>query len=187
MENDIIDDKRFVKILFTQKQIEDRIVELSTWVDETYKDSKNLILVGLLKGSIPFLAQLIKTVKIEHTLDFMTISSYKGGTENSGNIKIIMDLITDIREKDVLIVEDIIDSGKSLEKISENLTLRGPKSLKIITLLDKPANRKVNIKANISGFTVPDEFLAGFGLDVREKMRNIPYIGIFNKKYLDKL
>lgn len=180
-------DERFTKILFTQKEIEKRIVELSSWIDETYKDSKDLILIGLLKGSIPFLAQLIKTINVEHTLDFMTISSYGGGMQNTGNIKIIMDLITDIRDKDVLIVEDIIDSGKSLEKIKENLELRSPKSLRIITLLDKPTNRKVEIKPDISGFVVPDEFLVGFGLDVNEKMRNIPFIGVFNKKYLDKL
>ncbi|MGL6125279.1 MAG: hypoxanthine phosphoribosyltransferase [Metamycoplasmataceae bacterium] len=182
-----IKDNRFTKILLTQEQIEKRILELSSWIDETYKDSKNLILIGLLKGSIPFLAQLIKTVKTEHTLDFMTVSSYGGGIQNTGNIKIIMDLITDIRDKDVLIVEDIIDSGKSLEKIKENLELRNPKSLKIITLLDKPTNRKVKIEPDISGFIVPDEFLVGFGLDVNEKLRNIPFIGVFNKKYLDKL
>ncbi|MGL5617833.1 MAG: hypoxanthine phosphoribosyltransferase [Metamycoplasmataceae bacterium] len=182
-----IKDKRFTKILFTQEQIENRIVELSSWIDEIYKDSKDLILIGLLKGSIPFLAQLIKTIKTEHTLDFMTISSYGGNVKNSGNIKIIMDLITDIRDKDVLIVEDIIDSGKSLEKIKENLESRHPKSLRIITLLDKPTNRKVKIEADISGFIAPDEFLVGFGLDVKEKMRNIPFIGIFNKKYLKEL
>ncbi|MGL5204637.1 MAG: hypoxanthine phosphoribosyltransferase [Metamycoplasmataceae bacterium] len=182
-----IEDKRFKKILFTQEQIEKRIVELSSWIDETYKNSRDLILIGLLKGSIPFLAQLIKTVKTEHTLDFMTVSSYGGNVRNTGNIKIIMDLITDIRDKDVLIVEDIIDSGRSLEKIKENLELRHPKSLKIITLLDKPSNRKVNIIADISGFVVPDEFLVGFGLDVKEKMRNVPFIGVFNKKYLKEL
>jgi hypoxanthine phosphoribosyltransferase len=144
-------------------------------------------LIGLLKGSVPFLAQLIKTIETEHMLDFMTISSYGGGVSNSGNIKIIMDLITDIKNKDVLIVEDIIDSGRSLEKIKENLILRNPKSLKIVTLLDKPSNRKADIEADISGFIVPDEFLVGFGLDVKEKMRNVPFIGVFNKKYLDKL
>ena len=187
MNNTNIKDERFTKILLTQAEIEKRIIELSTWVDETYSDSKDLVLIGLLKGSVPFLAQLIKTIKTEHTLDFMTISSYGGEVSNSGNIKIIMDLITDIRNKDVLIVEDIIDSGRSLEKIKENLILRNPKSLKIVTLLDKPANRKSKIQADISGFVVPDEFLVGFGLDVKEKMRNIPFIGIFNKKYLEKL
>lgn len=187
MNNKNANDERFIKILLTQEQIEKRIVELALWIDETYRGSKNLILIGLLKGSIPFLAQLIKSVQTEHTLDFMTVSSYGGGVENTGNIKIIMDLITDIKDKDVLIVEDIIDSGKSLEKIKENLESRNPKTLRIITLLDKPTNRKVDINADISGFVVPDEFLVGFGLDVKEKMRNIPFIGVFNKKYLDKL
>ncbi|MDK2819472.1 MAG: hypoxanthine phosphoribosyltransferase [Mycoplasmataceae bacterium] len=182
-----INDERFTEILFTQDQIEKRIIELSTWVDEMYTTSKDLILVGLLKGSIPFLAQLIKSIKTEHTLDFMTVSSYRGEVENTGNIKIIMDLVIDIKDKDVLIVEDIIDSGKSLKKIYENLILRGPKSLRIITLLDKPVNRKTDIQADISGFIVPDKFLVGFGLDVKEKMRNVPFIAVFNKDYLEKL
>lgn len=185
--NKNINDERFTEILLTQEQIEKRILELSCWVDKIYKNSKNLILVGLLKGSIPFLAQLIKSIKTEHTLDFMTVSSYRGEVENTGNIKIIMDLITDIKDKDVLIVEDIIDSGKSLKKIHENLILRSPKSLRIITLLDKPINRKTDIEADISGFIVPDKFLVGFGLDVKEKMRNVPFIAVFNQNYLKKL
>ena len=182
-----IKDKRFTKILFTQQQIEEKIVELAQWINENYKDSKDLILVGLLKGSIPFLAQLIKSVDVEHSLDFIVASSYSGGTSSSGNIKIIMDLATDIKNKDVLIIEDIIDSGITLEKVRNNLLTRKPKSLKIMTLLDKPVRRKADIKPDIYGFVVPDEFLAGFGLDVKEKLRNVPYIGVFNKKYIDEL
>ncbi len=180
-------DKRFTKILFSQKQIEKRIKELAKWVNKEYKNSKELVLVGLLKGSIPFLAQLIKDIDVEHSLDFIVASSYSGATTSSGNIKIIMDLASDIQNKDVLIVEDIIDSGITLDKVKTNLLSRKPKSLKIMTLLDKPARRKAAIKPDIIGFEVPDEFLAGFGLDVKEKMRNVPYIGIFNKDYLDKL
>ncbi len=180
-------DKRFTKILFTREQIESKIKELAKWVNENYKDSKDLILVGLLKGSIPFLAQLIKDVEVDHSLDFIVASSYSGGTASTGNIKIVMDLATDIKNKDVLVIEDIIDSGITLEKVMKNLVDRKPKSIKIMTLLDKPARRKANIKPDIYGFEVPDEFLAGFGLDVKEKLRNVPYIGIFNKKYIDEL
>lgn len=180
-------DKRFTKILFTQEQIEKRIKELAEWVNNTYQNSKDLILVALLKGSIPFLAQLMKSIKVEHALDFIVASSYSGKTNSTGNIKIIMDLASDIENKDILIIEDIIDSGITLEKVRDNLLSRKPKSLKIMTLLDKPIRRRANIKPDIFGFEVPDEFLAGFGLDVKEKMRNVPYIGVFNKDYLDEL
>lgn len=179
-------DYRIKKVLYTQEEIETKIKELATWVNQQYKDSDNLIIVGLLKGSIPFLAQLIKDITVDHVLDFMTTSSYAGADNSSGSVKIIMDLAQDIRDKDVLIVEDIIDSGITLDKIKQILLSRKPRSFKIITLLDKPHNRKVELKADKSAFVVPNEFLVGFGLDYDEKMRNLPYIGIFDKKYLKK-
>lgn len=187
MNPSIPHDKRFTKILFTQEQIEKRIIELANWVNNTYKDSKDLVLVALLKGSIPFLAQLIKSVTIDHSIDFMVTSSYKGGTKSTGNIKILMDLAIDISGKDVLIIEDIIDNGLTLTKVKSQLMTRNPKTLRIMTLLDKPSKRSNPIKPDMCGFVVPDEFLAGFGLDVKEKMRNIPYIGVFNKDYFDKI
>ncbi|WP_029512544.1 hypoxanthine phosphoribosyltransferase [Mycoplasmopsis iners] len=180
-------DKRITKVLYSQEEIEDKIKELAVWVNATYQFSKDLIIVGLLKGSIPFLAQLIKNVNVDHKLDFMTASSYLGGHQSTGSVKIIMDLANDIENKDILVVEDIIDSGITLNKIKELLLARKPKSLKIITLLDKPINRKVNLQADKSGFIVPDVFLVGFGLDYKEKLRNLPYIGIFNQDYLDKM
>lgn len=180
-------DKRFSKILFNQKQIEKKIKELANWVNREYKDSKDLIIIGLLKGSLPFLAQLIKDVEVEHSIDFMVVSSYNGAYESSGNIKIIMDLNSNIENKDVLIIEDIIDSGKTLNKVKINLLERKPKSFKIMTLLDKPSRRSVDIKPDIYGFEVPDEFLVGFGLDINEKLRNLPYIGVFKKEYVDKI
>ncbi|MBD5423488.1 MAG: hypoxanthine phosphoribosyltransferase [Mycoplasma sp.] len=182
-----INDERFEEILFTQEQIETRIKELANWINETYKDSKDLILVGLLKGSIPFIAQLMKDIKINHSIDFIIASSYFGGVKSTGNAKIIMDLNTDIFGKDVLIIEDIIDSGITLSKVKEVLVARNPKSLRIMTLLDKPSRRITKIFADVYGFEVPDKFLAGFGLDVKEKLRNLPYIGVFNKKYIDEL
>ncbi|WP_033160996.1 hypoxanthine phosphoribosyltransferase [[Mycoplasma] collis] len=180
-------DKRILKVLYSQEQIENKIKELANWVDETYKNSKNLVLIGLLKGSIPFLAQLIKNIKVDHIIDFMTLSSYEGGIDSTGSVKIIMDLAYDIKGKDVLIIEDIIDSGITIEKVYELLKYKKPNSLKVLTLLDKPAGRKNKFQADKSGFVCPNEFLVGFGLDVKEKMRNLPYIGIFDKKYLDKI
>ena len=120
-------DKRFSKILFSQKQIEKKIKELANWINKEYKDSNDLIIIGLLKGSLPFLAQLIKDVEIEHAIDFMVVSSYNGDTKSSGNIKIIMDLNSNIENKDVLIIEDIIDSGKTLNKVKINLLERKPR------------------------------------------------------------
>ncbi|EGV00285.1 hypoxanthine phosphoribosyltransferase [Mycoplasmopsis columbina SF7] len=177
-------DYRIEKVLFSQNQIEQRIKELAKWVNETYSTSSNLVLVGLLKGSIPFLAQLIKDVTIDHDLDFMTASSYAGAHHSSGSVKIIMDLAQDIQNKDVLIIEDIVDSGITLQKIKNILEARKPQSLRILTLLNKPMNRKVELEVDCVGFEVPDAFIVGFGLDYKEKMRNLPYIGIFNKKYL---
>ena len=175
------------KILITQKEIEEKCVELGKWVDNEYENSDSLVLVGLLKGSIPFMAQLIKSVEKEHIIDFMTISSYGGGVESSGNVKIVMDLASNIEGKDVLIVEDIVDSGKTLARTVEILKRRNPKSLKVLTLLDKPAGRINGFEVEKYGFIVPNEFLYGFGLDVKEKLRNIPYIAVFNQELLDEL
>ncbi|MGL5519953.1 MAG: hypoxanthine phosphoribosyltransferase [Metamycoplasmataceae bacterium] len=181
-------DKKYVtKILFSEKEIEKKIKELALWVDETYGESQNLILISILKGSIPFLAQLIKSVKTNHEIDFMAISTYRGGQKSSGNIKIVMDLANDISGKDVLIVEDIVDSGLSLNKVKENLKRRNPNSIKILTLLDKKEGRKNDFEVDKYGFIAPNEFLIGFGLDVKEKLRNLPYIGIFNKDFFDKI
>ncbi|MGP1451208.1 MAG: hypoxanthine phosphoribosyltransferase [Metamycoplasmataceae bacterium] len=174
------------KIVFSQEEIEKATLDLSEWVNQTYKDSKDLIIVGLLKGSIPFLAQLIKNVTVDHSLDFMTTSSYQGATSSSGSVKIIMDLAQDIKNKDILIVEDIIDSGITLSKIKNLLLTRKPKSLKILTLMDKPTGRKIELVPDKFGLLAPDEFLVGFGLDYDEKMRNLPYIGVFDIEKVKK-
>ncbi|SJZ51451.1 hypoxanthine phosphoribosyltransferase [Mycoplasmopsis verecunda] len=172
------------KVLFDREFIEDKILDCANWVNETYKESQDLIIVALLKGSIPFLAQLIKDVEVDHKLDFMTVSTYAGGHASSGSVKVIMDLANDIEGKDVLIVEDIIDSGITLQKVCTMLQHRHPKSLKVITLMDKPYNRKVDFEADYHGFIVPDEFLVGFGLDYDEKLRNLPYIGVFDQSFI---
>lgn len=180
-------DPRIEKIIYTHEQIVQRCSELASWVNEAYKNSQNFIIIGLLKGSIPFLAELMKSITVDHVLDFMTVSSFDGNMTSSGNIKIIMDLKSDISNKDVLLVEEIIDSGKTLSKIIAHLKQRQPKSLKILTLLDKKTHRSSDIQPDQAGFDAPDYFYVGFGLDVKEKMRNLPYIGVFNQKYFDKI
>ncbi|UWD33911.1 hypoxanthine phosphoribosyltransferase [Mesomycoplasma molare] len=182
-ENNI--DKRIKKVLYNREFLENVIKNLAKWVNETYKDSKDLIIVGLLKGSIPFLAQLIKDVTVDHIIDFMTLSSYEGAQKSKGSVKVIMDLAYDVMDKDVLIIEDIIDSGITIEKVVELLKSKKPKSVKVLTLLNKPTGRKNNYNPDKFGIEVPHEFLVGFGLDVKEKLRNLPYIGIFDEKTFD--
>ncbi|WP_027334266.1 hypoxanthine phosphoribosyltransferase [Mycoplasma elephantis] len=173
--------KLIKEILFTRQELEDKIKILADWVNDTYKNSNELIIVGIMKGAMPFMMQLIKDVKIDCILDFLTVSSYYGGTKSSGNSKIILDMAQDIEGKDVLVVEEIIDSGISLKRVRDLLLSRKPRSFKILTLLDKQANRKENIYPDATGFVIPDHFVVGFGLDYQEKLRNLPYIGIFDK------
>ncbi len=173
-------------ILFDQKTLESKIKELSEWVNEEYKNSSSLIMVGLLKGSFPFLAQLIKNVNVECILDFMTVSSYAGTLASTGSVKIILDLANDIQNKDVLIVEDIIDTGRTMQKIYALLKSRNPKSLKVLTLLNKQSGRKVDFNQDKYGFDIKDEFVVGFGFDYQEKLRELPYIGVIKKEIINK-
>ena len=182
LEKDIIN-----YVLFTQEQLEVKIKELSIWVNKTYKNSKNLIVIGLLKGSFPFFAQLIKSIDIDIIIDFMTVSSYGGGTSNDGSVKIILDLANDIVDKDVLVVEDIIDTGKTMQKVSNLLKSRNPKSFRVLTLLNKPSNRKVSFEPDKFGFEIKkDQFVVGFGFDWEEKLRQLPYIGVIKKEIIAK-
>ncbi len=180
-------DSRIKEIIYTREEIETKIKELAGWVNEEYKDSKDFVIIGLLKGSVPFLSRLMMDVTVDMSIDFMTVSSYGGETSSTGNVKIVMDLKKDISGKDVLIAEDIIDSGITLKSVVENLSSRNPKSLKIITLMDKPTGRKVDLYADKVGLIVPDAFLVGYGLDVKEKMRNLPLIGVFDQDKLDEI
>lgn len=180
-------DKRITEVIYTHEQIVEKCQELGKWIDNEYKNTKDLIIVGLLKGSIPFLAELIKHVSVDHIMDFMTVSSFDGKMNSSGNIKIIMDLKTDIFNREVLLVEEIIDSGTTLSKVINHLKERAPKSLKVLTLLNKDFNRKFPLKIAKYGFLAPNHFYAGFGLDVKEKLRNLPYIGIFDKSKFNDL
>ncbi|AZZ65514.1 hypoxanthine phosphoribosyltransferase [Metamycoplasma phocicerebrale] len=176
-------DKRIEKVLFTQEDLENKIYELSQWVNETYKNSSDLIIVGLLKGSLPFYAQLIKTIDIDFISDFMITSSYGGTDKSSGNVKIILDLVNNIEDKDVLIVEDVIDTARTMTKVVSILKSRNPKSLKVLTLLNKPSGRVVEFEPDNFGFLInKEDFVVGFGFDWDEKMRQLPYIGTIKKK-----
>lgn len=162
-------------ILFTQDDINNRIKELAKVIDADYK-GKDFILVCNLKGAFIFLADLCRQLKNNHELDFIATSSYKGKTKSSGIVRIVKDLKSDIAGKDVLIVEDIVDTGLTLEYIKRYLSLHNPNSIKVVTLLDKVEKREIDIKADYIGFNIPDKFVFGYGLDYGEKYRNFNFI-----------
>lgn len=164
------------EVLITKEEIEKLIDKLGRQISIDYAD-RNLLLVSVLKGSIVFMADLMRAITIHCKIDFMAVSSYGSGT-TSGSVKIIKDLDIDLDGYDVLIVEDILDSGKTLNYILELLKGRHPKSLKICTLFDKPDRRQVDLKADYTGAEVPDEFIVGYGLDCDEKYRNLPFVAV---------
>lgn len=166
-----------LKVLLSEEKIAAKVKELGETISRDYK-GKSLMLVTVLKGAVVFLADLMRTIDIHAEIDFMVVSSYGAGVKSSGVVKIIKDLDVPLEGKDILIVEDILDSGLTLSYIKELLTGRSPSSIKIVTLLDKPTRRKVNLTADYIGFDVPDEFVIGYGLDFDEKYRNLPYIGV---------
>ncbi len=165
-------------ILISAEKLNARIRELAAEVTHDYADKDDLLLLCVLKGAVMFMANFSLALERPHALEFMAVSSYLGGTKTSGIVKIVLDLNTNIEGRHVLIVEDIIDSGNTLEYLVEFLQSRDPASLKICTLLDKPEGRQVEIKADYVGFEIPDEFVVGYGLDYDELYRNLPYIGV---------
>ena len=173
------------KILISHAEIVTAARELGQKLTEDYQ-GKNPILVGILKGSVPFMAELIKHIDTHIELDFMLVSSYHGGTSSSGVINIIKDMDQDIKGRDILFVEDIIDTGKTLKSLKELFEGRQPASVKIATLLDKPEGRLVEIEADYTCFTIPNEFVVGYGLDYDENYRNLPYIGVLKEEVYSK-
>jgi hypoxanthine phosphoribosyltransferase len=165
------------KILMTEEEIQSKIKELGTQLTADYKTNFPLA-IGVLKGAMPFMADLLKRVDAYLEMDFMDVSSYGNSTVSTGEVKILKDLDTSVEGRDILIIEDIIDSGLTLSYLVELFRYRKAKSIKIVTLLDKPTGRKADIKADYVGFIVPDEFVVGYGLDYAEKYRNLPYIGV---------
>ena len=170
-------DEDIKEILLTEKDIKEIVERLGNAISKDYQD-KNLLVVCILKGSVIFTADLIRAIRIPCTIDFMLVSSYTSSTQSSGTVKIIKDLDYSLAEFDILIVEDILDTGRTLSALVDILKMRNPRSIKICTLLDKPERRLVNMDVDYKGTCVPDEFVVGYGLDYDEKYRNLPYVGI---------
>ena len=166
-----------LRVLLSEDEIREKVRELGGKITADYKNS-NLMLVTVLKGAVVFLADLMRQIDVPAEIDFMVVSSYGSGVKSSGVVKIVKDLDVPLAGKDILIVEDILDSGLTLSYIKELLESRGPRSIRIATLLDKPSRRKVDLQADYIGFSVPDEFVIGYGLDYDEKYRNLPFVGV---------
>jgi hypoxanthine phosphoribosyltransferase len=170
--------KDIQKVLLTEEQIETRCKELAAQIEADYAKTGTVpIIVGLLKGSVPFMAELIKSFTFPCEIDFMSVSSYSG-TESVGDVKIDKDMDLSAKHKPVLIVEDIVDTGRTLKEVKKLFFNKGSVDVKIVALLDKPDRRIVDIEADYVGFTVPNEFVVGYGLDYNQKYRNLPYIGV---------
>ena len=179
MKNDIL------KALITEEELHHKVAELGKKISEDYRD-KNLLMVSVLKGSVVFMADLMREVTIPCEIDFMCVSSYGSGVKTSGVVKIIKDLDINLKDRDLLIVEDILDSGMTLSYIKTMLEQRGTRSIKICTLLDKPERRQADIKPDYACCHVTDEFVVGYGLDYDEKYRNLPYVGILKPEVYNK-
>lgn len=183
MLNDMLND--IDRVLLSKEELDETVKNLGRQITEDYKE-RNLLLVSVLKGSVVFMADLMRAIDIPCRIDFMSVSSYGSGTKTSGAVRILKDLDIDIEGYDILIVEDILDSGKTLSYISEILLARNPKSIRICTLLDKPDRRQVDLTAEYTGMTIPDEFVVGYGLDYAEKYRNLPFVGVLKPAVYEK-
>lgn len=166
-----------IRVLLPEEEVDARIQAMGEQISRDY-EGKQVHLVCVLKGGSFFLCELAKRITVPVSLDFMAVSSYGGGTESKGVVKIVKDLDDSIKDKDVLVVEDIVDSGRTLSYLLEMLRARGPKSLRLCTLLDKPERRVVDVDVDYTGFQIPDEFVVGYGLDYDQRYRNLPYIGV---------
>lgn len=166
-----------VEVLLTEKEVDDRIQKIGEQISRDY-EGKQVHLVCVLKGGSFFMCELAKRITVPVSLDFMSVSSYGSDTKSSGVIRIVKDLDESLKDKDVLVVEDIVDSGRTLSYLLEMLKARGPRSLKLCTLLDKPERRVVEVNVDYTGFQIPDEFVVGYGLDYDQRYRNLPYIGV---------
>ena len=175
----------FEKILFSEQEIEKRVDELADEINNLYGNNP-VFLVSVLKGSAPFTVDLMKRLKMEETLDFIAASSYGTGTDSSGHLTVTKDITLDISGCDVIVIEDIVDSGFTLSKIKEMLKGRGAKSVRIAAMLSKPSRRKVHIDTDFLGYEIPDEFVVGYGLDYAEKYRNLPFIAILSRSVYEK-
>ena len=179
LEQDIL------KTLFTEEELRKRVLELGEAVYDRFKGKRPLFL-GILKGSFIFMADLIRACQLDCDVEFMSVSSYGAGTEPSGRINITHDIERDVTGRDIVIVEDILDSGRTLSFLTRYLKAKGAASVIIVTLLDKPARRAKAVEADYAGFVVPDEFVVGYGLDYDQQYRNLPYIGVLKPEVYQK-
>ena len=170
-------DKDIQEILFTEEQLKTRVSEIARQIETDYA-GKEIMLISVLRGSFVFMADLCRAIHLPCTLDFMAVSSYGGGTSSSGQVQITKDLTEDITGRHVIVVEDILDSGNTLSYLLNILEHRRPASVRLCTLLDKPERRTKPVKLHYAGFTIPDAFVVGYGLDYAEHYRNLPYIGV---------
>lgn len=172
-------------IFLSEEQIKDKVKQAAEWLDKRFEGKKPLA-ISVLKGSVMFFCDLVRAMKTPVQIDFMTISSYGSSTQSSGMPKIVMDLAASVEGRDVILVEDIVDSGNTLYKMRDLLVGRGANSFTVVTLLDKPSRRQVDIKADYSCFEVGDEFIVGYGLDYAQQYRNLPYIAILKREIYEK-
>lgn len=171
------------KVLVNEEEIIERCKELGKEIKDYYESTKQVpLLVGLLKGSVPFMAELMKHIDMGICFEFMDVSSYDG-TESIGDVKVNLDLQTSIKGVPVLLVEDIVDTGRTIKEVKRLLAHKGASDVKVVALLDKPERRVVEIDADFVGFTIPNEFVIGYGLDFNQKYRNLPYIGVLKEEY----
>ncbi len=169
--------KEKIRVLLTEEEVNTKIQQIGEQISKDYQD-REVHLVCVLKGGSFFMCELAKRITVPVTLDFMSVSSYGSDTKSSGVVKIVKDLDESIKDKDVIVVEDIVDSGRTLSYLMEMLHGRGPATLRLCTLLDKPDRRVVDVNVDYTGFQIPDEFIVGYGLDYDQKYRNLPYIGV---------
>lgn len=165
------------EVLFSEEALAAIVKQLGERITEDY-EGKNLLLLGVLKGSVVFMSDLMRAIKIPARLEFMSVSSYGSGITSSGVVRVIQDINIDLKDYHVLIIEDILDSGKTLSHLVKHLATKGPESVEVCTLFDKPERREAEVYAKYSGTTVPDEFIVGYGLDYNEIYRNLPFIGV---------
>ncbi|MEG0771160.1 MAG: hypoxanthine phosphoribosyltransferase [Clostridia bacterium] len=173
------------KVLYSEKELQDKVAELGAMISKDY-EGKRLLLVSILKGSVVFMADLMRAITVPLEIDFMIVSSYGDNTKSSGNVKIVKDLDINVEKQNILIVEDILDSGITLSYIIKMLGQRNPESIKICTIFSKPDRRVADLKPDYCGFIIPDEFVVGYGLDYAQEYRNLPYLGILKREIYEK-
>ena len=174
-----------LRVLYSEEELEAKCAELGAQISKDY-EGKNLLLVSVLKGAVVFMTDLMRHITVTCSIDFMVVYSYGSGVKTSGVVKIVKDLDADLAGKDLLIVEDILDTGMTLHYLKQLLQDRNPNSIRIATLLDKPERRRAAVRADYVGYQVPDEFVVGYGLDYDEKYRNLPYVGILKPEVYKK-